>query len=50
LKQRGRLLRPFGARHALRHRGASLRLARALVDFGAEQSFAHAAQSVREHY
>lgn len=34
----------------MRHRGASLRLTRALVDFGAEQSFARAAQSVREHY
>jgi hypothetical protein len=34
----------------LRHRGASLRLTRALVDFGAEESFARAAQSVREHY
>jgi hypothetical protein len=43
-------LRPFAARHGLRHRGASLRLTRALVDFGAEQSFARAAQSVREHY
>jgi hypothetical protein len=34
----------------LRHRGASLRLTRALVDFGAEESFARAAQRVREHY
>jgi hypothetical protein len=50
LKERGRLLRPFAARHGLRHRGASVRLTRALVDFGAEQSFARAAQSVREHY
>lgn len=34
----------------MRHRGASLRLQRALVDFGAEESFARAAQRVREHY
>jgi hypothetical protein len=50
LKKRGRLRRPFAARHGLRHRGASLRLTRALVDFGAEQSFFQAAQSMREHY
>ena len=31
-------------------RGSSRRLQRALVDFGAEESFARAAQRVREHY
>jgi hypothetical protein len=34
----------------VRPRGRSRRLQRALVDFGAEESFAHAAQRVREHY
>lgn len=43
-------MRPFSARHGLRHRAASLRLERALVDFGAEESFARATQRVREHY
>jgi hypothetical protein len=50
LKRRGRLLRPFADRHGLKHRGASLRLERALVDFGAEESFERAAWRVREHY
>lgn len=43
-------MRPFSARHQLRHRAASLRLERALVDFGVEESFARAAERVREHY
>lgn len=43
-------MRPFSARHGLRHRSASLRLQRALVDFGAEESFARAASRVQEHY
>lgn len=43
-------MRPFSARHGIRHRAASLRLQRALVDFGAEESFARAAQRVLEHY
>ena len=43
-------MRPFSARHGLRHRSASLRLQRALVDFGAEESFARAAARVQEHY
>jgi len=50
LKRRGRLLRPFSERHGLKHRGASLRLQRALVDFGAEESFERAASGVQEHY
>jgi hypothetical protein len=44
------LLRLFSWRHELPHRGCSRRLQRALVDFGAEESFARAAQRVREHY
>ena len=42
--------RPFSERHGLKHRGASLRLERALVDFGAEESFERAAARVQEHY
>lgn len=43
-------MRPFSQRHGLKHRGASLRLERALVDFGAEESFERAASRVQEHY
>lgn len=48
--RRGKLLRPFCERAGVRPRGRSRRLQRALVDFGAEESFARAAQRVREHY
>ncbi len=48
--RRGALLRPFCQRAQVRPRGRSRRLQRALVDFGAETSFGHAAQRVREHY
>jgi len=48
--QRGPLLRPFCERAGVRPRGSSRRLQRALVDFGAEESFARAARRVREHY
>ncbi len=44
------MLRPFCARARVRPRGDSRRLQRVLVDFGAEDSFAQAAQRVREHY
>jgi hypothetical protein len=50
LGRRGPLLRPFCARAGVRPRGRSRRLQRALVDFGAEASFARAAERVREHY
>lgn len=50
LGRRGPLLRPFCERAAVRPRGRSHRLQRALVDFGAEESFARAAVRVREHY
>lgn len=50
LGRRGRLLRPFCERAGVMPRGRSRRLQRALVDFGAEESFARAAQRVREHY
>lgn len=48
--RRGALLRPFCERAGVRPRGRSRRLQRALVDFGAEESFARAAQRVHEHY
>ena len=43
-------LRPLPERLGVRPRGKSARLQRVLTDFGAEHSFARAAQSVREHY
>lgn len=50
LGRRGALLRPFCERAGVRPRGSSRRLQRALVDFGAEESFARAAARVQEHY
>ena len=50
LGRRGPLLRPFCDRAGVRPRGRSRRLQRALVDFGAEASFARAAARVQEHY
>ena len=50
LGRRGQVLRPFCDRAGVRPRGRSHRLQRALVDFGAEESFARAAARVREHY
>jgi hypothetical protein len=44
------VLRPFCERACVRPRGGSRRLQRALVDFGAEESFARAAARVQEHY
>lgn len=43
-------LRPLPARLGVSARAKSRRLQRVLTDFGAEHSFAKAAQSVREHY
>jgi hypothetical protein len=43
-------LRPLLGRLGVRPRGRSRRLQRVLTDFGCEQSFGRAAQSVREHY
>ena len=48
--RRGKLLRPFMARTGLTARGTSRRLQRVLADFGAEESFARAAERVREHH
>lgn len=50
LGRRGAVLRPFCERAGVRPRGRSPRLQRALVDFGAEESFARAAARVKEHY
>jgi hypothetical protein len=44
------LLRPFCASAGVEPRGTSRRLQRALVDFGAEESFARATERVGEHY
>lgn len=43
-------LRPLPQRLGVTPRGRSRRLERVLTDFGCEQSFVQAAQSVREHY
>ena len=50
LDRRGAELRPFCLSAGVRNRGYSQRLQRVLVDFGAEHSFAKAAERVREHY
>ena len=50
LGRRGAELRPFCNSAGVRNREYSRRLQRVLVDFGAEHSFAKAAQRVREHY
>jgi hypothetical protein len=50
LSRRGAELRPFCQSARVRHRGYSQRLQRVVVDFGAEHSFAKAAERVREHY
>lgn len=43
-------IRPLPQRLGIKPGGRSLRLQRVLTDFGSEQSFARAAQSVVEHY
>ena len=50
LGRRGGLLRPLCERAGITPRGRSRRRQRARVDFGAEESFARAAQRVQEHY
>jgi hypothetical protein len=50
LGRRGRLVRPFCEQARLRPRSCSLRLQRALVDFGADDSFREAVKKIREHY
>jgi len=46
----GAELRPFKVSAGVECRGTSLRLQRALVDFGAEESYEKAARRVKEHY
>ena len=48
--RRGGQVRPFCQEGAIRHRGYSLALQRALVDFGADDSFLAATRKMREHY
>jgi uncharacterized protein UPF0236 len=50
LGRRGAELRPFCQRAGVQHRGYSRPLQRVLADFGAEASFARAAERVKEHY
>lgn len=50
LGRRGEQVRPFCQRAEIGHRKYSLPLQRALVDFGADESFLDAAKKVREHY
>lgn len=50
LGRRGAELRPFCQHAGVRPRGCSRPLQRVLSDFGAEASFARAAERVKEHY
>lgn len=50
LGRRGKTMRPFCVGVGVEPRGSSRRLQRAMVDFGAEESFGQATQRVREHY
>lgn len=50
LGRRGRRWRPFCQGLGVGHRGCSLKLQRAMTDFGAEESFQRAAQRLEEHY
>jgi hypothetical protein len=50
LGRRGRQVRAFCERAQISQRGYSLPLQRAMVDFGADDSFQEATKKVREHY
>lgn len=50
LSRRGAQLRPFCFSTGIHNRGYSHRLQRVMVDFGAEHSFAKAAERIQEHY
>jgi uncharacterized protein UPF0236 len=50
LGRRGAQLRPFSLGAGIQNRGYSQRLQRVMVDFGAEHSFAKAAERIQEHY
>ena len=50
LGRRGAQLRPFCLSTGVRNRGYSQQLQRVMVDFGAEHSFAKAAERIEEHY
>jgi hypothetical protein len=48
--RRGAQVRPFCQRAKIKNRAYSLRLQRALTDFGADESFVSATRKMREHY
>jgi hypothetical protein len=48
--RRGRQVRPFCQRAEIGQRDYSRSLQRALVDFGADESFLEATKKIREHY
>jgi hypothetical protein len=50
LGRRGKILRPFCVGVGVESRGTSRRMQRAMVDFGADVSFAEAAKKIDEHY
>ena len=50
LGRRGPQVRPFCQRADIGQRGYSLPLQRALVDFGADESFLEATKKIGEHY
>lgn len=50
LGRRGVRWRPFSQALGIRHRDYSMRLQRAMTDFGAEESFQCASQRLKEHY
>lgn len=50
LGRRGVRWRPFSQALGIRHRDYSMRLQRAMTDFGAEESFQRASQRLKEHY
>jgi hypothetical protein len=50
LGRRGVRLRPFCREAGIQHRDYSVRLQRAMTDFGAEESFKRAAARLQEHY
>ena len=46
----GHVVRPFCVAAAVHHRGASMPLQRAVVDFGADKAFSHVPKKLKEHY
>ncbi|MCP4474012.1 MAG: ISKra4 family transposase [Gammaproteobacteria bacterium] len=46
----GRTVRPFSKAAKVRHRGLSMPLQRAVVDFGADKAYSHVPKKLKEHY